>query len=127
MLKFERGLGNSASETLLASQTVCGDDSLKKKNQPFTNGSRDFVEDRSLPPARRLLRGLGSQERTFQRSGGKPPYPPDLAPSGFLAISHDRNWPRGQDRSDAVEDIRVNATAGLREIPKRDFRRCVRQ
>jgi hypothetical protein len=53
----------------------------------------------------------------------QPPYSPDLAPSDFWLFSMALKGTRFA----TMEDIKSNATAELRKIPKEVFRRCFQQ
>jgi transposase len=56
----------------------------------------------------------------------QPPYSPDLAPSEFRLFPILKMGLKGT-RFATLEDIKSNATAGLRKIPKEAFRRCFEQ
>jgi len=55
-----------------------------------------------------------------------PPYSPDLAPSDFWLFSTLKMGLKGT-RFATMEDIKSNATAELRKIPKEAFHRCFQQ
>jgi hypothetical protein len=54
------------------------------------------------------------------------PYSPDLAPSDFWLFPNLKMGPKGT-RFATTEDIKTNATAELRKIPKEAFLRCFQQ
>jgi len=56
----------------------------------------------------------------------QPPYSPDLAPGDFWLFPTLKMGLKGA-RFATMEDIKSNATAELRKIPKEDFRRCSQQ
>jgi transposase len=56
----------------------------------------------------------------------QPPYSPDLAQSDFWLFSTLKMGLKGT-RFATMEDIKSNATAELRKIPKEAFRRCFQQ
>jgi hypothetical protein len=56
----------------------------------------------------------------------QPPYSPDLAPSDFWLFLTLKMGFKGT-RFATVEDIKSNATAEHRKIPKEDFCRCFQQ
>ena len=56
----------------------------------------------------------------------KPPYSPDLAPSDFWMFPALKMGLKGTHFA-TTEDIKSNATAQLRKIPKEVFRRCFQQ
>ena len=56
----------------------------------------------------------------------QPPYSPDLAPSNFWLFPTLKMGLKGTHFA-ATEDIKSNATAELRKIPKEAFRRCFQQ
>ena len=53
----------------------------------------------------------------------QPPYSPDLAPADFWLFPTIKKGLKG-NRFATVEDMKTNATAELRKIPKQDFHRC---
>jgi hypothetical protein len=56
----------------------------------------------------------------------QPPYSPDLAPSDFWLFPTLKMVLQGT-RFATMEDIKSNARAELRKIPKETFRRCFQQ
>jgi hypothetical protein len=56
----------------------------------------------------------------------QPPHSPDLAPSDFWLFPTLKMGLKGA-RFATIEDIKSNATAKLRKIPKEAFRQCFQQ
>jgi hypothetical protein len=56
----------------------------------------------------------------------QPPYSPDLAPSDFWLFPTLKMGLKGM-RFATIEDIKSNATAELRMVPKEAFHRCFQQ